>query len=716
MKPKHLVFLALLVVLVAGWFALPPGTKDALSLGGLQAHMGSFQSRLSREPFLSATVFVGIYTLCAALSLPIASLLTLMGGALFGVFQGTLLALAAATAGATVAMLASRTLLRDWVASKLGSRRHAFEEGVAREGAFYLFALRVVPVFPFFAVNLLSGLVPLRTWTYVWVSFVGMAPGTLAYVFAGRQFGQLTSLSGLVSPGLLAAFAALGLLPLVSRWILDRFKARRVYRGFHRPKVFEYDLIAIGAGAGGLVTGYIGAAVGAKVALVERHRMGGDCLNTGCVPSKALIHAGRVVREARRVERYAVTDSVIKIDSSKVLAHVRKAIEAIAPHDSAERYTSLGVDVVRGDAVLPDPWTVLVDGRRMTARGIVLATGGEPVVPPIPGIESVRFLTSDTFWDLEALPSRLVVLGGGPIGCELAQACARLGVQVVQIERGPRLLSREDAEVGELLRERFEADGVVVRTGRTVVRFEADSVGMQWIVHRPTEGPGSDERESFDAVLIALGRKARRAPWMDTLGLRFREDGTIEADAQLRTNFPNILTVGDATGPYQFTHVASHQAWYAALNGLLAPFWSFKADYRVIPRCTYTDPQVARVGLSEFDAKAKGIAYETSTYDMDDLDRALADGETHGFVKVLTAPGKDTILGVTIVAAHAGELLAEWTLAMKNGLGLKKIMATIHAYPTYAESAKYVAGVWTRAHKPERALRLARRFFAWRRG
>ena len=716
MRPKNILLLMILAAGIATWILLPTEAKALLSLRGLQSHLGSFQASIDQDPIISSALFVGLYALSAALSLPIASLLTLMGGALFGVAQGTLLVLVAATAGATLSMLASRTLLRGWVTSKLGSRLKAFEEGVAREGAFYLFALRVVPAFPFFAVNLLSGLVPMRTWTYVWVSFVGMAPGTFAYVFAGRQFGQLTSLSGLVSPGLLAAFAALGLLPLVSRWILDRFKARRVYRGFQRPKVFEFDMIAIGAGAGGLVTSYIGAAVGAKVALVERHRMGGDCLNTGCVPSKALIHAGRVVRETRRVERFATTDSVLKIDTPKVLAHVRKAIEAIAPHDSVERYTSLGVDVVLGEAEVVDPWTVVADGRRMTARSIVLATGGEPVVPSFPGIESVRVLTSDTFWDLEALPARLVVLGGGPIGCELAQACARLGVQVVQIERGPRLLSREDAEVGDLLRKRFEAEGVVVRTGRSVVRFEVDPHGTQWIVHRPTEGPGPEERDSFDAVLVALGRKARRAPWMDALGLRLRDDGTIEADAQLRTNFPNILTVGDATGPYQFTHVASHQAWYAALNGLLAPFWSFAADYRVIPRCTYTDPQVARAGLSEIDAKAKGIAYETSTYAMDDLDRAIADDETCGFVKVLTVPGKDIVLGVVVVGAHAGELLAEWALAMKNGLGLKKIMATIHAYPTYAESAKYAAGVWTRAHKPEGALRWARRFFAWRRG
>jgi pyruvate/2-oxoglutarate dehydrogenase complex dihydrolipoamide dehydrogenase (E3) component/uncharacterized membrane protein YdjX (TVP38/TMEM64 family) len=716
MKPKRLLFLAILLAVATAWWMLPPETKSLLSLRGLQSHLGAFQASIAQDPLLSSAIFVGVYTLCAALSLPIASLLTLVGGALFGVFTGTLLVLFAATAGATISMLASRILLREWVVSKLSSRLRAFEDGVAREGAFYLFALRVVPAFPFFAVNLLSGLVPIRTWTYAWVSFVGMAPGTLAYVFAGRQFGQLTSLSGLVSPGLLAAFAGLGILPLVSRWILERLKARRVYKGFIKPRVFEYDLIAIGAGAGGLVTSYIGAAVGAKVALVERHRMGGDCLNTGCVPSKALIHAGRVVHEARRVERFAETDSVFKVDSTKVLAHVRKAIEAIAPHDSVERYTSLGVEVVQGDAEVVDPWTVVVAGRRMTARSIVLATGGEPVVPPIPGIASVRVLTSDTFWDLEKLPSKLVVLGGGPIGCELAQACVRLGVKVVQIERGPRLLSREDTEVGDLVRERFEVDGVVVRTGRVTVRFEVDAEGTQWIVHRPTDGTGPEERESLDAVLVALGRKARHAPWMDALGLRLRDDGTIETDSRLRTRFPNILAVGDATGPFQFTHVASHQAWYASLNGLLAPFWSFEADYRVIPRCTYTDPQVARVGLSESDAKLQGIAYESSTYHLDDLDRAIADDETHGFVKVLTVPGKDTILGVVIVGAHAGELLAEWTLAMKNGLGLKKIMGTIHAYPTYAESAKYAAGVWTRAHKPEGALRLARRFFAWRRG
>lgn len=716
MKSKRIVILALALAASATWFLLPAEARSLLTLEGLQARLDGWQEAIERRPVVSTLVFLVSYTAATAFSLPIASLLTPLGGALFGMVEGTILALAGATVGACAARYAAATLLRDWIRTRFGARLRSFEEGIAREGGFYLFALRVVPAAPFWLVNLLSGLVPMRTWTFVWVSFVGMAPGTIAYVYAGRQFGKLTSLAGLLSPGLLSVFVVLSLLPIASRWILKSLKAHQVYRKYAKPRTFDYDMIAIGAGAGGLVTSYIGAAVGAKVALVERHRMGGDCLNTGCVPSKALVHAARVVHQARGLERLASQGTPMEIDTAKVMIQVGQAVEAIAPHDSVERYEGLGVQVVQGDAVVVDPWTVEVEGRRMTTRSIVLATGGEPVVPDFPGIGGVRVLTSDTFWDLEALPSRMVVLGGGPIGCEIAQACARLGVQVVQIERGPRLLPREDDEVGRLIAERFAAEGVVVRTGRVVERFEVDADGIQWVVHRASAGAPDEARESFDAVLVALGRKARHAPWMDSLGLSFREDGTLETNRLLQTNIPNIHAVGDATGPYQFTHFAAHQAWYAALNGLLAPLWSFQADYRVVPRCTYTEPQVARVGLSESDAKSENVPYEVVRYDLDDLDRAIADQETHGFVKVLVEPGKDRILGVTIAGAHAGDLLAEWTLAMKHGLGLRKILGTIHAYPTFAESAKYAAGAWARSHKPERALRWARRFFAWRRG
>lgn len=716
MKRSHMILLIVLASLFAGWYFLPVSIKQSLTLQGLQAQLETLRALQQNSGTLPQLVFVGVYILVAALSLPIAAVMSLLGGALFGFVQGTILVLWGATTGASLAMIVSRTLLRDWVRKRLGDRIQNFEKGIAKEGAFYLFALRVVPAFPFWVVNLLSGLTPIPLRTFFWVSLIGMAPGTMAYVFAGRQFGHLTSLSGILSPGLFAGLVALGIFPLLSRVLLQRIQAGKVYKGFVRPKSFDYNFIAIGAGAGGLVTSYIGSAVGAKVALIERHKMGGDCLNTGCVPSKALIHAAKVVHQARKAHGFTSNTLSFEIDTAKILAKVQETVRAIAPHDSVERYQSLGVDIFQGEAHLLGPWTVEVNGKRITAPSIVLATGGEPVIPAIPGIEKVHVLTSDTFWDVTHLPRKLVVLGGGPIGSELAQACARLGVKVTQIERSNRLLGREDVEVSALVQERFEADGVVVRTGRVATRFELDTQGQQWIVHAPTAGTGPEEKEPFDAVLVALGRKARHSDWMKTLGIQLRPNGTIDANGLLQTNYPNIYAVGDATGPYQFTHFAAHQAWYAALNALLAPFWSFKADYRVIPWCTYSDPQVARVGLCENDAKEKGIAYESSVYPFHDLDRAIADEETHGFVKVLTVPGKDTILGVTIAGAHAGEMLAEWTLAIQNGLGLKKIMGTIHAYPTFAESSKYAAGIWTRNHKPERALKWARRFFAWRRG
>jgi pyruvate/2-oxoglutarate dehydrogenase complex dihydrolipoamide dehydrogenase (E3) component/uncharacterized membrane protein YdjX (TVP38/TMEM64 family) len=715
MKRSHLIVILCLAGLIAGWNFIPPDIRAMLSLKGMQSQLETLRAWQQSNGVLGQVVFVLAYVAAAALSLPIASILTLLGGALFGFAQGVLLVLFGATIGASLAMLASRVLLREWVQKKFGHKMRSFEEGVAKEGAFYLFTLRVVPAFPFWLVNLLSGLTPIPLRTFFWVSFVGMAPGTMAYVFAGRQFGTLTSLGGILSPGLLGAFVALGVLPLVSKSLIKKIKANQVYKPFNKPKKFDYNMIAIGAGAGGLVTSYIGAAVGAKVALIEKHKMGGDCLNYGCVPSKALIHSAKVVHQAKQVGD--IGEGSFAVDTAKVMQKVREAIATVAPHDSVERYTGLGVKVYQGEARLVDPWTVEVNGEKITARSIVLATGAEPFVPNMAGLELVNYKTSDTFWDLEKLPERVLVLGGGPIGCELAQALNRLGSKVVLVERNDNIMGREDSDVAQLIKSRFEAEGVQVRTGRQALRFEKNTEGCSVLVHVPVaDAKGPEEAIVFDLVVLALGRKARNGFGMAELGVELRQNGTIDSNNLLQTNFPNIYVVGDATGPYQFTHFAAHQAWYAALNGLLAPFWSFKTDYSAVPWATYVDPQVARVGLSEGDALAQGIEYEKSLYHLDDLDRAIADNETHGFVKVLTVPGKDKILGVTIVAAHAGELLAEWTLALKNGLGLKKIMGTIHAYPTFAESSKYAAGVWAQAHKPQKALIWARRFFDWRRG
>ncbi len=706
---------ALLLLLAAGLaWAWQAGLDETLTLDNLKTRQAALAGWVGAHRWQAAALFFGAYVAVAAASIPGAAVLTLAAGALFGVVEGLLLVSFASTIGASLAFLMARFVLRDSLRARYRERLQKVDAGIARDGAFYLFSLRLVPVFPFFLVNLLAGLTALPLRTFYWVSQLGMLPGTIAYVYAGTQLAQVESLRDVLSPGLLGAFVLLGLLPLLLRFVLRWVAARRIYKGHRKPAKFDYNLIVIGAGAAGLVSAYIGATLKAKVALIEKHRMGGDCLNTGCVPSKALLRSARLLAEARDCRRYGIDAMTAQFDFAQVMQHVQEVIAKVEPHDSADRYRGLGVDVIQGHARIVSPWEVEVDGRRLSARSLILATGAKPLVPQIEGLQDVEYLTSDTVWNLRTLPPRLVVLGGGPIGCELSQAFARFGSAVTQVEMAPRLLPREDADAAAEVGKRFEHEGITVATAHKALRVERDGNGTGGRL--VCEHDGHEVVFVFDTLLLALGRKANVEGFgLDHLGVRLNERNTIEADALMRTNSPNILVCGDATGPFQFTHVAAHQAWYAAVNALLAPFWSFAVDYRVIPWATFTDPEVARVGLSEDEAQEQGIEVEVTRYDIDDLDRAIADGVDHGFVKVLTVPGKDKVLGATIVSAHAGELLAEFVLAMKHGIGLNKLLGTIHIYPTLAEANKYVAGTWKRAHAPEAALRWAQRFFAWRR-
>lgn len=481
----------------------------------------------------------------------------------------------------------------------------------------------------------------------------------------------------------------------------------------HKPKKFDYNVVVIGAGSGGLVSSYIAAVVKAKVALIEKHAMGGDCLNTGCVPSKALLRSAKMLSYAKRATEFGFTKTTVEFDFAAVMDRVQRVIQEIAPHDSVERYTKLGVECISGAAKIIDPYRVEVNGRTLTTRSIIVATGARPLVPPIPGLAESGYLTSDTLWSLRELPKRLVVLGGGPIGAEMAQAFARLGAAVTIVEMAPQILIREDAEVIELVTEKFRTEGITVLTGHKAKAFDKHADGSGELL---CDAAGREVRIGFDKVIVALGRKANVTGFgLEELGVNLNPNGTITADVFLRTNYPNIYVCGDVAGPYQFTHVAAHQAWYACVNALFSPLKKFKADYRVIPWATFTDPEVARVGLNEKDAKAQGVSYEVTTYGIDDLDRAIADSEAHGFVKILTVPGRDTILGVTIVGSHAGDLIAEYVLAMKQRIGLNKLLGTIHIYPTLAEANKYAAGEWKKAHAPAFALTLLEKFHRFRR-
>ena len=714
MSSGKLLLLFAIAAAVGLFFALDLG--HYLSLDWLKAQQAAIAAYRADHPLAAVAAYFALYVAVTALSLPGAALMTLAGGAVFGLLWGTLIVSFASSIGATLAFLASRFLLRDWVMARFGRRLAAIDAGVRKEGAFYLFTLRLVPVFPFFLVNLLLGLTAMKARTFYWVSQLGMLAGTVVYVNAGTQLAQIDSLAGIVSPGLLLSFALLGVFPLIANRIVESVRARRVYARWPKPARFDRNLVVIGAGSAGLVTAYIAAAVKAKVTLIEKHRMGGDCLNTGCVPSKALIRSAKFLSHVGRAGEFGCRAATADFSFAEAMERVQRVVRTVEPHDSVERYSGLGVEVIEGAAKIVSPWAVEVtrDGgarQTLTTRSIVIAAGARPFVPPIPGIEEIGYLTSDTVWALRELPRRLVVLGGGPIGCELTQAFARLGAQVTQVEMLPRIMIREDAEVSELVTRRFRAEGIAVLTNHKARQFLVED-GEKILV---AEHEGRDVRIPFDAVLVAVGRVANLQGYgLEEIGVGVSR--TVDTNAFLQTNYPNIYAAGDVAGPFQFTHTAAHQAWYAAVNALFDPFRKFKADYSVIPWATFTEPEVARVGLNEQEAKEKGIPYEVSRYDLDDLDRAIADSEAHGFVKVLTVPGKDRILGVTLVGEHAGDLIAEYVLAMKHGIGLNKILGTIHIYPTLAEANKYVAGVWKKAHAPERLLAWVERFHAWRRG
>jgi pyruvate/2-oxoglutarate dehydrogenase complex dihydrolipoamide dehydrogenase (E3) component/uncharacterized membrane protein YdjX (TVP38/TMEM64 family) len=715
MQKKKLILIVLLVALVVAFFAFDLGRF--LSLEYIKSRQAEFTALAADKPLAVGGAFFAIYVAVCALSLPGAAIMTLAAGAIFGLVSGTVIVSFASAIGATLALLVSRYVLRDSVQSKFGARLADIDKGIEREGAFYLFTLRLVPIFPFFLINLLMGLTKMKAWTFYWVSQIGMLAGTLVYVNAGTQLAKIDSLKGILSPGLIGSFVLLGVFPLIAKKIVDAIKARKVYAKWAhlKPRSYDRNLVVIGAGAAGLVTSYIAAAVKAKVTLVEAHKMGGDCLNYGCVPSKALIKTATLMKQIRHSADYGIAKAEAQLDFAQAMERVAGVVRAVEPHDSVERYTSLGVDVAIGRAKITSPWHVEItqdDGSKQTlsTKSIVIATGAAPFVPPLPGLDDVGYLTSDTLWGLREQPKRLVVLGGGPIGCELAQSFARLGSQVTQIEMLPRIMIREDEEVSAFAKKALEHDGVTVLTGHKALRCEK-RIDKKVIV---VESGGVERAIEFDVLLCAVGRSARLKGFgLEELGIAVNR--TVQVNEYLETNFPNILAAGDVAGPFQFTHTAAHQAWYASVNALFGSFKKFKADYSVIPWATFIDPEVARVGLNEQEAKEKGIAVEVTRYGIDDLDRAIADSAAEGWVKVLTVPGKDKILGVTIVGVHAGDLLAEYVLAMKHGLGLNKILGTIHTYPTLAEANKYAAGEWKRAHQPHGLLEWVAKFHTWRR-
>lgn len=715
MSKQKIALLATIALLVTIFFLLD-GDRY-LSLEYLKQSRDGLEALFRERPVIVLGTFFIIYVAVTALSLPGAAVMTIAAGALFGLATGTILVSFASSLGATLAFLVARLLLRESVQQRLGPRLRKINAGVERDGGFYLFSMRLVPAIPFFLINLAMGLTPIRTWTFYWVSQVGMLPGTLVYVNAGTQVAELESLGGLLSFDLIGAFVLLALFPWIARAILRIVQRRRAYRGWRRPKSYDRNLVVIGAGSGGLVAAYIAATVKAEVTLVEKHLMGGDCLNTGCVPSKALIKTARVMHQTRHLADYGIEPLEPRVNFAAAMDRVHAVIKEIEPHDSVERYTELGVDCRAGHARLVSPWEVEITGegqtQRLTTRNVVIATGASPVVPPIPGLDELDYLTSENLWDLRTLPQRLLVLGGGPIGCELAHAFARLGSQVTQVEMQSRLMSRDEPEASAAVLDSLRTDGVDVRLDTTAARFAVED--DESVLYADTED--GEVRIAFDRVLVALGRRANtEGLGLEELGIETRDNGTLVTDEYLETTMPGIYACGDVAGPFQFTHTASHQASTAAVNALFGTFRRFKVDYSVIPWTTFTDPEVAHVGMTEADAREEEIDLEITRYDIGELDRAIADGTASGFVKVITRTGSDRILGATIVGADAGNLIAEFIVAMNNKIGLKRLQGAIHVYPTLSESVKFAAGEWRKAHAPGALLEWVGRFHRWRLG
>ena len=720
MNKNKLILLVAVAAVVTAFFAFDLGRYFTLDF--FKSQQAAIDAYVSARPVQSGLLFFLIYVVVTGLSLPGALIMTLVAGAIFGLLWGTVIVSFASSIGATLAFLASRFVLRDWVQGRFGDKLKPINAGVEKEGSFYLFALRLVPAFPFFVINLVMGLTPLRTWAFYWVSQLGMLAGTIVYVYAGTQLSQITSLRGVLSPGLLLAFILLGIFPLVAKKAVDALKARKVYARWaaQRPSSFDRNLVVIGAGSAGLVSAYIAAAVKSSVTLIEKHKMGGDCLNTGCVPSKALIRSAKLLSHIRRAREFGLRSASADFDFADVMERVQRVVKTVEPHDSVERYTSLGVECLSGSARIASPWSVEVtldsgEKRTLTTRNIVIAAGARPFIPPIPGLKEANPLTSDTVWQLRRLPRRLVVLGGGPIGCELTQCFARFGAQVTQVEMAPRVMIREDPEFSQMVAQRFREEGVNVLLGHKAKEVRVEN-GEKVLI---AEAETGEVRIPYDEILCAVGRIANTQGYgLEELGIPTTRTRTVEVNEYLQTIYPNIYACGDVAGPYQFTHTAAHTAWYCAVNAHFGSLRKFKVDYSVVPWTTFTEPEVARVGLNEQEAKENGIEHEVHVYGIDDLDRAIADGEAHGMVKVLTVPGdrKGRILGVTIAGEHAGDLLAEFVAAMRHGLGLNQILGTIHTYPTLAEANKYAAGVWKRAQVTRGQIEFLAAFHAWRRG
>ena len=706
---RIIIFLAIIasIIFAVSYFDI----GSYLSFSELKARQAEFQTSVEQNPVTSAAIYFIIYILATAASIPGAVILTLAGGALFGLFKGTLLVSFASTIGALIAYLAARYFMRDFVQNKFSDRLTVINNKIQQEGASYLLFLRLVPIFPFFLINLVMGLTPIRTWTYYWVSQLGMFPATLVYVNAGTQIAKISSPADIASLPLLFALALLGLLPFISKGIMSVIKSQQVYKRFTKPKSFQYNSIVLGGGSAGLVAAYTSSTLKGKVALVEREKMGGDCLNTGCVPSKAILRSAKYISDIKHHADFGLTHASCDYQFADIIQRVKYKIATIEPKDSVERYTELGVECHQGNANVLSPWEVEVNGKILTGKNIIIATGATPFIPKVKNLEQIPYYTTDTIWSLTELPEKLLVIGAGPIGCELGQAFARLGSEVTIIQRDERILPNEDEAASKLVEESLIKDNINLLTNFNSDEFTSTENKLSLVGKQE----GKDVQIDFTHLLIATGRKAN-TDGLEAINLEVNQQNRLVTNAHLQTKYPNIYACGDVTSSMQYTHTASHQAWYAAFNALFNPLKKFKCTLDNIPRAVFTDPEITSLGITEQHAINNGIEHQVTTFPMDDIDRAITDNATTGFIKVITAGKSDKILGVCIVGEHASELIAEFVLAKTNKLGLNSILKTVHIYPTKSEINRMVAGKWRRTKLTERISNILIKYQQWRLG
>lgn len=697
---KATLFFLILILVIAAW---QMGFFSYLNFTYVKDHLEELTQSYHVRPFRFLLMYLALYIFVTALSIPGgATMLTLLGGAIMGFWPSLLAVTFASSAGATLAFWASRFLLKDFFERKFKLQARTAREEVQRNGVYYLLTLRLMPIFPFFLINILMGLTTMRSLVFFLVSFVGMIPGIAVYVFAGKSFATLESSKEIFSFKVFLLLTLLGLFPLISKWIIEKWKVTKLYRPYPKPSRFDYNTIVIGGGAAGLVSSLITSALKAKVALIEKEKMGGDCLYTGCVPSKSLIHSARLARMRGTV-----------LDFDQVIKQIKKVQAEIEPHDSKERYTAMGVDCVSGIAEILSPYEVRVNGKVLTARNLIIATGARPRLPEIPGLSKMPYVTSETLWQLKEKPKKLLVLGAGPIGCEMAQAFHRLGALVLLLEEGKEILPKEDSDISSVIEKQFRDEGIELYLYTEAKEFFCTE-GKYFV---KVESLGKEMLLEFDLLLLATGRTANVQGFgLEKLKVDLNKNGTIKTNPLMQTNFPNIYACGDVAGPYQFTHMASYQAWFAAVNSLFSRLKKFTVNYGQVSWCTFTDPEVATAGLNEKMCKDKELEYEVTVFPFSELDRAIIDGETTGLVKVLTKKGSHKILGASIAGPEAGLLIMEFVSAIQYNKGMKDLLKTIHPYPTLSEANKYAAGVWQKNHSPQLALFILEKVFRWLRG